>query len=57
MKDICRLDTPQSLVLNHGNNVLRWSPGERLNRLLSHSCRGNDSEKPLLQPTIEWELK
>src|SRR6187200_16767 len=38
MKEIRRLDSPQSLVLNHGNNVPRWAPGERLNHLLEEMC-------------------
>jgi non-ribosomal peptide synthetase-like protein len=38
MKEIRRLDSPQSLVLNHGNNVPRWAPGERLNHLLEEVC-------------------
>jgi non-ribosomal peptide synthetase-like protein len=38
MKDIHHLDSPQSVLLNHGNNVPRWTPGERLNHLIEEAC-------------------
>ena len=32
------LDRPQSVVLEHTNNAVRWAPGERLNHLLEEAC-------------------
>jgi non-ribosomal peptide synthetase component F len=38
LNGVGRLASPQSVVLKHASNAVRWVPGERLNHLLEEAC-------------------